>query len=249
VSDFFRPMVSALALCGRGPSLVAWATLIAVAAATRASLVAAAAAAGEAGRTHDFSNYIEMQLLIAFVPTLIAGALMFFLARALIAPQTGHAQPLYGRFLGLFVATRAIDRLIAGAGTAMIFLGMRTPFMTTYGSVMVGSLASIVTLPFLVRSLAAAAGASEPRLGGITGFVFDEGRSIYAWYAAVSLLFPLVMVYAFADILGPGTANDLPGNLVQSAIIGTGGLLRYLLAIVAARWAIPGEQRLAETFA
>lgn len=243
-STFLQPIVAALALAPRWPSIVAWMALFAVAIGSRALQT-------QLNNEADIRDAIVFSILWMRVGTaLVAGVLVFFLGRALLAPQTGHARPLYLRFIGLLLLIGLISWFISGAGSLAIFSGEPSQWMMTYGSILVGSAASIVTFPFFVRMLGTAAGAAEPRLGRTWGFVFDEAFIAWVWYAVCAVAFPVLMVFAFANLLAQGNeANALPGNLMQSAITATGGLLQYLLAIVVAQWAIPGWRREAEAFA
>lgn len=241
-NGFFAPIGSASYLLKRMPGLVAWAVLIAVAMASRAVLASSLA-------DGDVRNMLMLQPVLALVPALIGGMLTFFVARAFIAPHTADARPLYGPFVGLFVAAGLIGWLTSSVGRVAIFANEPSQFMMTYGSVFIGSLGAIVTFPFLVRMLTAAAGSREPGLGDTVGFVVREGWCAYVWYATCAILFPALMVYTFANVLGPGNeANDLPGNFVQSAITGTGRALQYMLAVSVAIWSLPDAGRVAETF-
>jgi len=243
---FVTPIAAALALLRRAPSLLVWLILIAVATGSRALLAQA-----YSGRI-DASQLLALQAISTFAPVLIDGALLFFLARTLVARQAGGASPLFARFLGVFIAAFFIDWMILAIGRFAIFFGGGSSrFMMTYGSVLVGSLGMIATFPFLVRTLTAAAGSEAPKLPGIVALSFGEERYAYVWYATCAIFFPVLMVYAFANVLPSGNqANDLPGNLLQSVITGTGGLLRYLLAAVVGMHAVSrGEKSLAETFA
>jgi hypothetical protein len=191
-----------------------------------------------------------IETALAFVPVLIGALLGFFLARTLIASPSVYLKPLYGRFLGFTIAASLVAWLISTTGRVAIFTSEPSQFMSTYGSILVGSIASIATFPFLVRALTAAAGMEEPRLGGIVSFAFGEGWSVYFWYAICAILFPVLMVFTFANMLDSGNqANFLPGNAFQSVITGSGSLLKYLLALVLAQATIPDGRRLAETFA
>lgn len=240
---FVQPIASALHALKRMPSLVVWAILIVVEIASRAMLRIILP-------DPSLSSLLMVEPVFAVVRALIGGVLTFYLARTLVAPNTRHARPLYGRFVGLFVASGLITWLISGIGRVVIFAGEPSQFMMTYGSILVGSFGAIVTFAFLVRMLTAAAGSLEPRLGGTLAFAFREGWSAYVWYTICAILFPVLMVYTFHNVLGPGNeANDLPGNFLQSVITGTGSVLQYLLAVVVARCTLPDARRLAETFA
>lgn len=240
---FFQPIVLALAFALRWPSIVAWLVLVGVAMGMRAAQAQLFEAAGA-------PNLALLSLVTGMVPALVGAVLAFFLARALLAPQTGHANPLYWRFIGLFLLISTINWFVSIAGAFAIFSSERSQFMMTYGSVLVGPIGSILLFPVFVRMIATAAGAMEPRLGRTWAVAFDEGRAAYLWYAVCAVAFPVLMVFTFANLLPHSNeANALPGNLAQSAITGTGGLLRYLLAIVVAQWAIPGWARQVEAFA
>jgi hypothetical protein len=227
----------------RTPSLIAWVVLVAMAAGTRAIRTSMVPAAG-------YGNIVVVQLLLTFVSVAVGGLLVFLLGRALLASHTGHARPLYGRFIGLFVTSSLLTGFITTTAAVIIFAGVPTPFMATYGSILVGSLAAILVFPIVVRNMAAAAGSPEPKLPGMIGFDLADGRFAYAWYALCAIVFPAMVVFTFANLLpSDNTANQLPANIVQSLITGTGALLRYLVAIVAARGATPGMRQQAEAFA
>jgi hypothetical protein len=246
-NGFFQPLVAVFGLLKRGSSLVTWALLIALAMATR--VLALAMATGVKAK-YGASGLVLEQMGLTLAAVFVGAMLAFFLARMLVAVRVGRVRPLYGPFIGLFIARFFIDRIITGIGRVFILLNGRSSFMMTYGSMLLGSLGAILTFPFLVRILTAGAGAREPRFGGTMTFAFDEGRFAYVRYAICAIVFPILMVYTFANILPSGNqANDLPGNFLQSVITGTGTLLEYLLAVVVAQWTLPSEQGLAETFA
>ena len=240
---FFQPMAAALELLRRVSAILTWVLLIGMAVALRA-LVALP------HKPADVSTLLILELIATWGAALISAGLIFALARTLIAPQAAAPRPLYARFVGLVVAYGVINRAVSGIGRTLIFFNDLGQFARTYGSVLLGSFISIVTFPFLVRALSAAAGLEAPRLGGMVAFAFDQGRFAYLWYALCAILFPVLMVYTFEHLLAAGSqANALPGNFVQSAITGTGGVIHYMLAVVVARWTIPDTRQLAETFA
>jgi hypothetical protein len=240
---FLRPIVAALSWAVRWPAIFAWIVLIAVATGTRALQTRAYADVAAA----DFA----LGSGLASIGTIVVNAALFlFLARIFLAPSFGRARPLYLRWLGLYLLSVAIVWFIMTAGTLAIFSGNPSQFMMTYGTTIVGALGAIVVFPIVVRSFAAAAGLDEQRLGKTWAFAFQEGRYAYFWYAACAVLFPILMVFTFVNLLPQGgEANALPGNVIQSTITATGSLLTMLLAIVAAQRTAPGPQHQAQVFA
>jgi hypothetical protein len=238
-SGLFAPIAAALALVPRWQSAVSWAVIVAMASTVRATVLSMS----------DPSSVGVASLALGLASALILAALTFFLARTFLAPQTAHARPLYLRTIGLFALMYFLQMFVSLAGTVVVFANDPSPFMMTYGSVLVGSLGEIVVFPILVRVMTASAGAEEPRLAATLAFVLAHGRYAYLWYVICAAVFSSLMVFTFANLLGPGNqANALAGNVLQSAITGTGDLLQLLLAIVVARWAIPGWQSQAAVF-
>lgn len=226
----------------RAPALVSWTVLFAMEATARSVQIEAVSTGA--------STAITARLLLTFTGGLIGGLLIFFLARTLLAPPSARFRPQYGQFGGLVIAVFVTEWLLGSIARTVIILNAQSRPMVIYGSVLAMALPKLLTFPFLVRALIAGAGYEEPRLGGVAQFSFAQARSAYLWYAMCTLVFPALLAFAFANFSdGHNRPNDLSGNLLQSLITSTGILLRYLLAIVVAKWMMPSKQRLAETFA
>jgi hypothetical protein len=240
--DVIRPLRGAIGLALRPPSLVAWLVVLSMATGLRAF------------RTRpniDIEPLASIWLgLLMFVgPALISAIIIFALSRTLLDDAAGYGRPLYGRFVGLYVLAVIVVEFLSFAGTIAVFSSGPSETLLVYGSPFVGSLASIAVFPLFVRCFATAAGIEEPRLGSVWSFVFDQGKWVYFWYAVCSFGFNLLGPFTFVNLLPAGEGNDLPGNLIQSAIAATAQILRSMLDIVAVKMVATGRQEDVEVFA
>lgn len=237
-----RPLQDALGRAFSPAGLTAWLCLVVMFAGTRALLVQMYA-------NVTSPTFLWLNVAVSIGPMVLIALAIFFLARALLSEASGYGRPMYLSFLGLVVLWNLVVGIVSFMGTFAVFASDPSPFVMTYGSPLVGTLGAIAVFPLVVRTFATAAGIAEPRLGSVWAFAFGDGRRAYLWYAAITLATNILGPFAFANVFAAGQGNELLGNLVQSAISGTGQLLRFMLAVGVVWVMASGWRREAEVFA
>jgi hypothetical protein len=195
------------------------------------------------------ANPIWLSIFTFIGAVAMSAVVIFFLSRALLTEASGYGRPLYARFAGIYVLAAILVEFLQSAGSVAVFSFATSPAAFVYGSPLVGALASVAAFPLFVRCFATAAGIDEPRLGRIWSFVFDGGRGVYFWYALCTIGLGLLGSFTFTNILPAGESNDLPGNLLQSAITATSQIMRSMLDIVAVKMVARGWREDVEVFA
>lgn len=238
---FFRPLGQAWDLAKNPISLAVLAALVLVTAGNQFAMMQVIATWGATG----VGIY---SLLSGFVLLLFMGAVLLVIGRKVLGGAGGSVPSAGAKFvalLAIYGVVRSIMRFFLNMATIGWADDSTFPIIT----LLAAAVPSILLFGLIVRLIALARPAPQPRLGRAFGAVWSSHFDYLAWYALVLVLPSLAQL---AVVSGPlangGEMGQAAGALIQGIISGPMQLAAFLIAAAAARELAPEGQSTADVF-